>query len=74
MNITDLHRNVATSCLTRTILVPKGNKTLTTMLTSIMMTTIMEPLAAAAEVDEAAVAVLAIPGGCAFGASKLWIQ
>ena len=44
------------------------------MLMSIMMTTIMEPLAAAAEVDEAAVAVLAISSDCGFGASKLWMQ
>ena len=72
---------IATSCLTRTILVPKGNKTLTTMLMSIMMTTIMEPLAAAAEVDEAAaavvvlaVAVLANSKESGFGASKLWVQ
>ena len=46
------------------------------MLMSIMMTTIMEPLAAAAEVDEAAaaVAVLANSSDCGFGASKLWVQ
>ena len=46
-----------------------------------MMTTIMEPLAAAAEVDEAAaavvvlaVAVLANSKESGFGASKLWVQ
>ena len=44
------------------------------MLTTAIMTTIMEALAAAEEVDEAAVAVLAISSDCGFGASKLWMQ
>ena len=44
------------------------------MLTTAMMTTILEALEAAAEVDEAAVVVLVSSSACGFGPSKLWMQ
>ena len=48
------------------------------MLTTAMMTTFMEALAAATKVDEAAVeaavAVLAMSSDYLFGASKLWME
>ena len=44
------------------------------MLTTTMMTTIMKALAAATEVDEAAVAVVAMSSDYLFGASKLWME
>ena len=44
------------------------------MLTTAMMTTIMEARAAATEVDEAAVAVVAMSRNYLFGASALWME
>ena len=44
------------------------------MLTTAMMTTITEALAAVAEVDEAAVVVLVSSSACGFGPSKLSMQ
>ena len=38
------------------------------------MTTIMEALAAATEVDEAAVVVVAMSSNYLFGASELWME